>query len=82
MSKPDFPSSSVFLCRGSKCGKHKDIRKALKAVCKELPETELFYIECTDRCSFAPVLSIQPQNLWLHETSVADIPKILDILKP
>ena len=30
---------------------------------------EIIKTDCTDRCEFAPVMSIQPQNIWLHDVN-------------
>lgn len=80
MKTPDFPDISVFVCNGSKCGKHKDFRKHLKNEIRSRvhADVEIFRIECTDRCKFAPVLSLQPQNIWFYncdESSVEHIVK-------
>lgn len=68
MKKPEFPDVSVFACNGSKCGKHKDFRKHLKNELRErvYADVEIFWTECTDRCKFAPVLSLQPHNIWFY----------------
>ena len=82
MSKFHAPEKAIFVCTGSKCGK-----RGGKAICKELKdlikenglkdEVDVIKIECTDRCKFAPVLSIQPANIWLKEYDESDAPRIL-----
>jgi hypothetical protein len=81
MKRPYFPSAAVFLCNGSKCGKHKDFRKALKSNLKQVDGAELFLMECSDRCKFAPVLCVQPQNAWYFEADESDLPSIQEDLK-
>lgn len=82
MSKFHAPEKAIFVCTGSKCGK-----RGGKAICKELKdlikenglkdEVEVIRIECTDRCKFAPILSIQPANIWLKEYDERDALRIL-----
>ncbi len=84
MSKFHAPEKAIYVCTGSKCGKRggKDICKELKHLIKDahLQDTvEVIKVECTDRCKFAPVLSIQPANVWLCEASEDDANKILEI---
>ena len=60
-------------------------------MCKELKhllkqedmkdEVEIVKTECTDRCKFAPVLSVQPVNVWLKEYSEKDASKIIHLAK-
>jgi (2Fe-2S) ferredoxin len=60
-------------------------------MCKELKhllkqedlrdEIEIVKTECTDRCKFAPVLSVQPVNVWLKEYDEKDASKILHLAK-
>jgi NADH:ubiquinone oxidoreductase subunit E len=82
MSKFHAPEKAIYVCTGSKCGK-----KGGKAICKELrdlikenglkDEVEVIKTECTDRCKFAPILSIQPANIWLKEYDERDAPRVL-----
>lgn len=84
MKKVGFPEVSIFICDGSKCGKHKDFRKALKQEIKNLDiskDIEMFKIECTDRCKFAPVMCVQPLNQWYHQCDESDLPDILKDIK-
>jgi len=82
MSKFHAPEKAIYVCVGSKCGKRggKDMCKELKELIKEKglkDEVEIVKTECTDRCKFAPILSIQPANVWLKEYSEKDAPRIL-----
>ncbi|MDJ1502255.1 (2Fe-2S) ferredoxin domain-containing protein [Xanthocytophaga agilis] len=84
MSKFHAPEKSIFICTGSKCGKRggKDMCKTLKHHIKDadLKDTiEIVRIECTDRCKFAPILSIQPANIWLKEYEERDALRILKL---
>ena len=73
MSKLDMPEQFIFVCDGSKCGKYsKDIRKIFKEKIKDNDlkgEVLLVKMDCTDNCKHAPVISFQPQNIWLSEVS-------------
>ncbi|MCU0325093.1 MAG: (2Fe-2S) ferredoxin domain-containing protein [Spirosomaceae bacterium] len=80
MKKVHFPEKAIFVCDGSKCGKHKEVRKYLKECLKEnglKNEVEIFKMECSDRCKHAPIFSVQPANLWYSETSHKDIDEII-----
>ena len=75
-----FPEKSIFICNGSKCGKHKDVRKAIKESIKErqLKDTiEIFKMECSDRCKHAPVMCVQPINKWYSDVRVEEVEKII-----
>ncbi len=84
MSKFRTPDKVIYICTGSKCGK-----RGGKSVCKDLKdlikkndlgdEIEIIKMECTDRCKFAPVLSIQPANVWVKEYNEKDAFKFLKI---
>ena len=84
MSKFHQPEKAIYVCVGSKCGKRggKDMCKELKHLIKEngLKDTvEIVKTECTDRCKFAPVLSVQPANVWLKEYDERDAVRIFRI---
>jgi (2Fe-2S) ferredoxin len=79
MSQPIFPEKTIFICDGSKCGKHKEIRKIFKESIKThgLKDTvEVVKIECTDRCKHAPVMCFQPKNQWFTDVSMWQAEKI------
>ncbi len=83
MSKFPVPDHVVYLCTGSKCSKRggKNCYKSLKSYIKESKfkeEIEIIRIECTDRCKFAPVLNLQPANVWLKEYSEKEAFRLLD----
>jgi NADH:ubiquinone oxidoreductase subunit E len=82
MSKFSIPDVVLFVCTGSKCSKRggKDMYKSAKAFAKYHTgdkEFEVILTECTDRCKFAPVCSIQPRNIWLKEYTEKDVLKLL-----
>ena len=84
MSKFHQPEKTIYVCVGSKCGKRggKEMCKELKHQLREagLRDTvEIVKTECTDRCKFAPVLSVQPANVWLKEYGEGDARRILQI---
>jgi (2Fe-2S) ferredoxin len=80
MSKLEFPNKSIYVCTGSKCGKYKEIRKYLKEsinVNGLKKSVEIFKIECSDRCKYAPIVCVQPENQWYSETSYRDVDEIV-----
>ena len=86
MSKFRTPENVLYFCTGSKCSKRagKDPDKHLKHYLKKIgleDEVEVICTECTDRCKFAPVLSLQPQNIWLKEYDSKDVAKLLENIK-
>ena len=74
--KPSFPDISIFACKGSKCGKFKDVHKALKNTAKGFDKVELFETECTDRCKYAPIVCLQPANIWFYEANIESVKAI------
>ena len=68
------PKQVIYICTGSKCKKRggKEISKLLWSKVKSAglkDVVEIIRTECTDRCKFAPIMSLQPQNIWLHEVT-------------
>jgi len=68
------PKQVIYVCTGSKCKKRggKDLSKEFRSLCKSCglkEDVEIIKTDCTDRCKMAPVVCIQPQNLWLYEVS-------------
>lgn len=84
MSKFHAPEKTIYVCVGSKCGKRggKEMCKELKDLIKDKgmkDEVEIIKTECTDRCKYAPILSVQPANVWLKEYSEKDAARILKL---
>ncbi len=81
MKKIDAPGKVIFICDGKKCGRlNKGLRKCFKEVLKEAGkrrDTEFIYTECTDNCKNAPVVTLQPQNVWIGQVSTEDVPEIV-----
>jgi NADH:ubiquinone oxidoreductase subunit E len=80
MSSAEFPKKALFICNGSKCSKDKEIRKYFKTAFKENglhKSIEIFKIECSGRCKQAPIVCIQPQNIWYEKVDVAIAKKIM-----
>jgi NADH:ubiquinone oxidoreductase subunit E len=82
MKKLDAPEKVIFICDGKKCCKYsKDIRRCFKEELKEAglkKHVDLIYTDCTGNCKHAPVISIQPKNVWigdLTEKAVSTIVK-------
>ena len=85
MRKFHTPEKIIYLCAGSKCSKrgNKDLYKSLKSYLKKYEgecDIEVIKIECTDRCKFAPVLCIQPENIWLKEYTEKQVIETLEAL--
>lgn len=83
MSKFTIPDYVLYICTGSKCAKRgaKDTYKAAKSYKKYLPgkvDLEIIRIECTDRCDYAPICTMQPGNTWLKEYRVKDVLALID----
>lgn len=65
------PAKVFYVCTGSKCKKNggKELCKIFRDLAKEhglKDEVEIIKTDCSDRCKFAPVMSVQPNNVWLH----------------
>jgi len=74
MSKFVIPERVLYVCTGSKSV------NAYPKHHRDLGGVEVIRIECTDRCDFAPVCNIQPDNIWLKEYSEKDVLKLLQKL--
>jgi len=77
MKKIDVPKKVIFVCDGKKCGRYSDdIRSAFKSAIKEnglKKEVTVVRMDCTDNCKCAPIISVQPQNLWLGEVEEKNV---------
>lgn len=86
MSKFTVPDKVLYICTGSKCAKRggKSLYKLMKSFGKHHhgdQDIEVVRIECTDRCDYAPVCTIQPDNIWLKEYSEKEVFKLLKSLE-
>ncbi len=66
-----IPEKVLYICTGSKCKKNggKELCRIFRDLAKEhglQDEVEIIKTDCSDRCKFAPVMSLQPNNVWLH----------------
>jgi len=83
MGKFTVPDRVLYICTGSKCSKRggKHLYKNVKAFEKYYGgDVEVIRIECSDRCDYAPVCNIQPDNIWLKEYAEKDVLKLLQKL--
>ena len=84
MKKLEAPGKVIFICDGKKCGKYsKELRKGFKDIIKAAGmkhEIELVRMDCTDNCKCAPVICLQPQNVWIGEVNVDKISAIYNEL--
>jgi len=83
MGKFEVPDKVLYICTGSKCGKRggKEFYKMAGSIIKHAKskfDIEVVRIECTDRCDYAPVCNLQPENIWLKEFSKKDALKLLE----
>jgi NADH:ubiquinone oxidoreductase subunit E len=82
MGKFYIPETAFYICTGSKCSKRgsKDMYKHLRAYLKKegLDDIELIATECRDRCKYAPVMAVQPHNIWLKEYTAKEVIKVLE----
>jgi NADH:ubiquinone oxidoreductase subunit E len=68
------PEKVIYVCTGSKCKKKggKEIGKSIREKIKELGlkgRVEVVKTDCTDRCDYAPVICMQPANIWLSQAT-------------
>lgn len=66
------PEKIFYICTGSKCGKRggKSNSKLIRGLIKDAGlkgNMEVIKTDCTDRCKFAPVMCVQPDNQWYKE---------------
>jgi (2Fe-2S) ferredoxin len=71
-----IPEQVIYVCTGSKCKKRggKELSKLFRSYIKDaglIDRVEVIRTDCTDRCKYAPVMSLQPQNLWFHDVAEA-----------
>ena len=82
--KKENPRAVVLACIGSKCkSDNKKLIAALKDACKAQGlknEVECIKHYCTGRCKHAPVLALQPQNIWFEEADEKDIRRIVKLI--
>ena len=82
MKKLDAHEKVIFICDGKKCSKYNDgLYKCFKRELKEAgikKYVELIHTDCTDNCKHAPVISIQPQNVWIGEVTEKAVPEIVE----
>lgn len=83
MSKFSVPDKVLYVCTGSKCAKRggKELYKAAKSYLKHSSgkaEIEVVRTDCTDRCDYAPVCSMQPGNIWLKEYKARQVLQLLE----
>lgn len=76
--KLKFPEKIVLVCVGSKCREkgNKELVQDLKKTIKEqhIKNTcGVIKVNCFGKCKHAPIVSIQPDNIWLSECSQKEI---------
>ena len=82
MKKIDAPDKVIFICDGKKCGNYsKDIRNGFRSIIREnglKSEVDVVRMSCTDNCKSAPVICLQPKNVWLGEMEEKSIKTIFE----
>ena len=82
-------AGAVVVCTGKKCRKNgaKDIAKAAKKAVRARglkKQVPVLKTACTGHCKCAPVVSVQPTNVWIwartEEKTVDRIEQALDAL--
>jgi len=68
------PEKVIYVCTGSKCKKKggKELGKYFRELIKAAglkEQVEVVKTDCTDRCDFAPVVCLQPDNAWIPQTT-------------
>ena len=71
-----IPDKVIYVCTGSKCKKKggKELGKFFREMIKEAGlkgQVEVVKTDCTDRCDFAPVVCMQPDNAWMPQMNEA-----------
>lgn len=72
----------LLVCHGKDCKKKgaKDVARAARRTLRELGQwksTHLVRTQCNGFCKQAPLVSLQPQNIWLSETSEQEVSELL-----
>ncbi|TAE71432.1 MAG: (2Fe-2S) ferredoxin domain-containing protein [Bacteroidetes bacterium] len=76
--KPKIPEKTIIICIGSEC-RHKGNKELIDNIKKTIKEQHLKDVcsivktHCMGRCKFAPIVSVQPDNLWLYDISQKEI---------
>lgn len=81
MKKLDAPEKVIFICDGKKCGDYsKEIRKSFRIELKDCglkKMVDVVRMGCSDNCKHAPVIAIQPKNVWIGEITEKNVPSII-----
>jgi (2Fe-2S) ferredoxin len=81
MKKIDAPDKVIFICDGKKCGEYcKELRKEFRVILKEnglKKQVDVVTMNCSDNCKNAPVISLQPQNIWIGEVAGKNVKGIV-----
>ncbi|TAE47001.1 MAG: (2Fe-2S) ferredoxin domain-containing protein [Cytophagales bacterium] len=72
------PEKIILVCLGSKCKEkgNKDLVQDLKKTIKEnhLKNTcEIIKVNCLGKCKYAPIVSVQPDNVWFSDITQKEI---------
>ncbi len=75
----------LMICNGKDCKKRgaKELRKAARSTLREMGKrrsTHIVRTKCNGFCKIAPVVSIQPHNVWLSETDEDELQSVLQEL--
>ena len=79
---PEAIEHLLIICNGSDCKKKgaKEIGKAARKTLKQLgvrKQTMVMRTKCSGLCKKAPVVALQPENLWLTKTTPKEVSEVL-----
>lgn len=83
MKKIERIEHVVLVCMGSDCKKKgaREVLRGAKACVKELSEkksTHIVKTKCNGMCKHGPIVSHQPSNTWLTETTQKKVCALLE----
>jgi NADH:ubiquinone oxidoreductase subunit E len=75
----------VLVCNGKDCKKRgaKELRRTARSTLREMGKrrsTHIVQTKCNGFCKLAPIVSIQPHNVWLSETDEEELAEVLQEL--
>lgn len=82
MKNIQHPGKVVFICDGKKCSNYsRAIRRGFKEAIREnglKNDVAVVRMDCTDNCKCAPVICLQPHNIWIGEVTEYAVPALVE----
>jgi (2Fe-2S) ferredoxin len=78
------PDKVIYVCNGSKCKKcgGKELRKFFEKLTDDAGfNIQVIKTGCTDNCRNAPVVCVQPDNVWYAKTDFGKAKEIVEEMK-